>query len=149
MPHDGRRTIRLDRQAAEGALRFLDAALIVHLNDTADDLFPLLVQRCTAEDAIDTALARIGADRAEILRLLPGVRAALADSLAAGTALPPAARALLTRFTGQVRRHLVAENAILLPIARARLTGADLARLAAGMAARRGGHPPHAGGPPC
>jgi hemerythrin-like domain-containing protein len=45
---------------------------------------------------------------------------------------------MLTSFAGHVRRHLVAENAILLPIARARLTRADLARLSAHMRARRG-----------
>ena len=45
---------------------------------------------------------------------------------------------MLIRFAGHVRRHLVAENAILLPIVRARLTRADLATLSAHMRARRG-----------
>jgi hypothetical protein len=138
----------LDRQAALGVLRFLDGALIVHLRDTADDLFPLLAERCTAEDSIAGTLARIGADRTEILHLLPGVRAALAGCLAAGAELPPDARTLLLRFTAHLRRHLVAENAILLPIARVRLTQADLVRLAAGLGARRG-HTPLPGGTTC
>ncbi len=45
---------------------------------------------------------------------------------------------VLTRFASHVRRHLAAENAILLPIARARLTRRDLQNLSRQMRARRG-----------
>ena len=47
-------------------------------------------------------------------------------------------RHLPTRFAGRVRRHLAAENAILLPIARARLTPRDLKKLSRQMKMRRG-----------
>jgi hemerythrin-like domain-containing protein len=128
----------LDRQAALVVLRFLNEELNVHLRDEIEDLFPLLAKRCKAEDSIEHVIDRIRADQAEVLRLLPEVRTTLAGSLDTGAGLTGDARAMLTRFAGLVRRHLVAENAILLPIARARLTRADLAVLSAHMHARRG-----------
>jgi hemerythrin-like domain-containing protein len=128
----------LDRQAALTVLRFLNEELNVHLRDDAEDLFPLLARRCRAEDSIGNAIARIRIDQDEALRMLPEVRATLAGSLDTGCDLSTEGRAILTGFVGRVRRHLAAENAILLPIARARLTRADLATLSAHMRARRG-----------
>ena len=128
----------LDRPSALTVLRFLNEELNVHLRDEAEDLFPLLAKRCTAEDSIENAIKRIRIDQNEALRLLPEVRAALSGCLDAGSDLSTEGRALLSRFAAHVRRHLVAENAILLPIARARLTRADLASLSAHMQARRG-----------
>ena len=128
----------VDRPSALTVLRFLNEELNVHLRDEAEDLFPLLAKRCAAEDCIENAINRIKIDQNEALRLLPEVRATLAGCLDAGSDLSAEGRAMLTRFAGHVRRHLVAENAILLPIARARLTRADLATLTAHMRARRG-----------
>jgi hemerythrin-like domain-containing protein len=131
-------TAQLDRASALTVLRFLNEELNVHLRDEAEDLFPLLARRCPAEDCIEIAIDRIRLDQNEALRLLPEVRATLAGCLDAGTDLSAEGRATLARFAGHIRRHLVAENAILLPIARARLTRGDLARLSAQMRARRG-----------
>ena len=128
----------LDRQAALTVLRFLNEELNVHFRDEAEDLFPLLARRCTTEDAIEGAIARIRIDQDEAMRLLPEVRATLSGCLDAGTDLSADGRATLVRFAGHVRRHLVAENAILLPIARARLTRADLKTLSQRMRSRRG-----------
>lgn len=128
----------LDRQVALMVLRFLNEEMNVHLRDEAEDLFPLLRQRCTAEDAIESAITRIRIDQDEAVRMLPAVRATLAASLDTGFDLTAEDRATLKRFAGHVRRHLVAENAILLPIARARLTRADLQRLSRHMRSRRG-----------
>jgi hemerythrin-like domain-containing protein len=127
-----------DRASGMAVLRFLNEEVGVHLRDEAEDLFPILLKRCTDEDAIETALARIRHDRNEALSLLPGVRGALVACLDSGAALSAADRATLTRFAAHVRRHLVAENAILLPIARARLTRGDLRRLSDRMRLRRG-----------
>ena len=127
-----------DRRAALAVLRFVNEELNVHLRDEAEDLFPLLMQRCTAEDSIEDALDRIKADQLAVIRLLPDVRAALAGCLDTGADLSASERAMLTQFAAHMRRHLVAENAILLPIARARLTQADLQLLSAHMRARRG-----------
>ena len=128
----------LDRQEATTVLRFLNEELNVHLRDEAEDLFPLLARRCTEEDAIEGAIERIRADQDEAMRLMPEVRAMLAGCLDSGADLTTKERAVLSTFAGHVRRHLVAENAILLPIARVRLTRADLRILTKHMRSRRG-----------
>lgn len=128
----------LDRPATTSVLRFLNEELNVHLRDEAEDLFPLLSRRCTQEDAIGDAIDRIRADQDEARRLLPQVRAMLAGCLDSGGDLTVEERGVLIRFAGHVRRHVIAENAILLPIARARLTRADLRTLSKHMRTRRG-----------
>ena len=47
-------------------------------------------------------------------------------------------RQLLTRFADNESQHLMTENAIVLPIARSKLTESDLKILGESMAARRG-----------
>ncbi len=128
----------VDRQEAMIVLRFLNEEMNVHLRDEVEDLFPLLGRRCTDEDSIDSAISRIKADQNEAMRLLPEMRATLANCLDTGSDLTVEGRALLMRFAGYVRRHLMAEIAILLPIARARLTRADLRTLSQHMRSRRG-----------
>lgn len=127
-----------DPGAARNVLRFLNEELNLHMRDDAEDLFPLLSRRCTTEDGIGRAIDRICTDRDEASRLLPGLRAALARCLDTGSDLSPGERQLLTRFAGHERRHLAEENAILLPIARARLTRRDLRKLSSNMRSRRG-----------
>ena len=128
----------LDRHAAMHLLRFLNEELNVHLRDEAEDLFPLLARRCTKEDAILNTIDRIRVDQDEAMRLVPEVRAMLIRCLDGGADLNAAERAVLSRFAGHMRRHLIAENAILLPIARARLTPGDLRTLSKHMRSRRG-----------
>lgn len=136
---DGLATVEaLDRVGATSVLRFLNEELNVHLRDELEDLFPLLARRCTEEDAIEGAIDRIRADQGEAMRLLPRVREVLSGCLDSGFDLTPEERAILSRFASHVRRHLVAENAILLPIARARLTRSDLRTLSKHMCSRRG-----------
>lgn len=132
------RAASLDRAAVLTVLRFLNEELNVHLRDEAEDLFPLLAQRCTAEDAIEGAITRVRSDQDEAMCLLPAVRATLTTFLDSGTGLSNPDRTLFTRFAEHVRRHLVAENAILLPIARVRLTLGDLKVLSDHMRSRRG-----------
>ena len=131
-------SVAFDRKEATTVLRFLNEELNVHLRDEAEDLFPLLARRCTVEDAIEGVIDRIRADQDEAMRLLPEVRAMLAGCLDRGGDLSARERGVLSRFAGHVRRHLVAENAILLPIARVRLTRADLRILSKHMRSRRG-----------
>ena len=131
-------SMSFDPSAARNVLRFVNEELNVHMQDDAEDLFPLLARRCTAEDGIARAIARICTDLDEATRLLPGLRAALARCLDTGSGLATDDRQLLTQFAGHVRRHLAAENAILLPIARARLTRRDLQHLSSQMRTRRG-----------
>lgn len=127
-----------DPSAARTVLRFVNEELSIHMRDEAEDLFPLLARRCPAEDGIARAISRIRTDLDEATGLLPGLRSALARCLDTGSGLTSEDRQLLTRFAGHVRRHLAAENAILLPIARARLTRRDLQKLSRQMRTRRG-----------
>jgi iron-sulfur cluster repair protein YtfE (RIC family) len=131
-------SMSFDTAAARTVLRFVNEELNVHMRDDAEDLFPMLSRRCTAEDGIGRTISRICGDLEEASRLLPGVRAALARCLDTGGGLSTRDRQMLTRFAGHVRRHLAAENAILLPIARARLTRRDLQKLSSHMRSRRG-----------
>ncbi len=127
-----------DRLAAQTVLRFVNEELNVHMRDEAEDLFPLLARRCPPEDGIAGVITRIRNDLDEATRLVPGLRAAFARCLDSGSDLTTESRQLLTWFAGHVRRHLAAENAILLPIARARLTPRDLKKLSRQMKIRRG-----------
>lgn len=131
-------SVSFDPSAAQSVLQFVNEELSVHMRDEAENLFPLLLRRCPDEDGIGRAIARICVDLDEAAQLLPGLRAALSRCLDAGSGLAPEDRQLLTRFAGRVRRHLAAENAILLPIARARLTRSDLKKLSLQMRTRRG-----------
>lgn len=131
-------TVAFDPSAAKTVLRFVNEELNVHTRDEAEDLFPLLARRCAVEDGIGRAIARICTDLDEATRLLPGLRTALARCLDTGQGLSSEDRRVLIRFAGHVRRHLAVENAILLPIARARLTRSDLQKLSRQMRTRRG-----------
>ncbi|MFX0541897.1 hemerythrin domain-containing protein [Roseovarius sp. S4756] len=129
---------RIERQAALTVLRFVNEELNMHMRDEAEDLFPILSRRCKAEDEIEKTISRIRHDLDAASRLLPKVRAILCRCLDTGSDLAPEERETLSQFAGHVREHLVAENAILLPIARARLTPADLRKLSQHMRRRRG-----------
>lgn len=131
-------SMSFDHSAAKTVLLFVNEELNLHMRDEAEDLFPLLARRCPVEDGIERAISRICTDLDEATRLLPGLRAALARCLDTGSDLSLGERQLLTRFASHVRRHLAAENAILLPIARARLTRRDLQTLSRQMRTRRG-----------
>ena len=61
---------KFDRGAGLSVLRFLNEELVVHIRDETEHLFPLLSQRCTEEDAIDTAINRIRADQRALLHEL-------------------------------------------------------------------------------
>ncbi|MFX0544731.1 hemerythrin domain-containing protein [Roseovarius sp. S1116L3] len=129
---------RVDRRAALTVLRFVNEELNMHMRDEAEDLFPILSRRCKSEDEIEKTISRIRHDLDAATRLLPKVRATLCRCLDTGTDLAPKDRETLSQFASHVRDHLVAENAILLPIARARLTPADLRKLSQHMRQRRG-----------
>ena len=131
-------TASLDRRAANIVLRFQNEELSVHMRDEAEGLFPLLAQRCPDEDEIGRVITRIGSYLDEATGLLPVIRTILARCLDTGSDLAAEDRKSLIRFAVHVRRHLAAENAILLPIARVRLTKRDLQILSVRMRSRRG-----------
>ena len=128
---------RLERDLAQAALRFLNEELAIHMRDEAEDLFPLMRRRCPPEEEIDHVIKRIETDQHKARAMLPQVRPVLACCLD-DARVPNAAEVdLLRRFAHHTRRHLIAENAILLPLARAHLTRKDLESLRLRMLARR------------
>lgn len=128
---------RLARPAlALEVLTSLCRDLPLHHADEEEDLFPLLRERAREEDEIAPLLDRLstehrahGTGRAPLLAAL----VCMADG-----ALPaPEDRVALRALAQAKRRHLTIENAIILPLAQARLTDADRKQLMAAMAARR------------
>lgn len=130
----------VDRQLVAAALRFLRDEFGVHVHDEEEDLFPLLRRRTEPEDGIERTLAGLceehTADREDARAIVEG----LARIEGSGSRRRPTDRfrKLLRRFAANERRHLIVENAIVLPLARARLTPEDLGSLGRRMAARRG-----------
>jgi len=120
------------------ALSFLREELPLHREDEEQDLFPLLRRRCELEDEIDKAIARLSADHLHSEEDAPVVADILAGLETGQESLSDDERTTLTRYAAHVRRHLILENAIILPFAKLRLTKRDLATLTLRMMQRRG-----------
>ncbi|MDJ0942377.1 MAG: hemerythrin domain-containing protein [Kiloniellales bacterium] len=118
---------------------FLDRDLRLHLEDEEKDLFPLLWQRAKPEDNVKDILDLLSDEHGRDEDLVDFLLEDLA-LLAGGAQLANPIRFLVNvrEFAETQRRHLAWENALLLPVARRRLTEVDLAGLARSMAARRG-----------
>lgn len=120
---------------SKAATSFLAGELRLHLEDEEQDLFPLLRLRCKEEDDINRLLGRLQDDHRHANFDTPGVLKILRS---AASEMTPAACGELRRFADHARRHLILENAVLIPFARLRLTEADLDMLRASMRQRRG-----------
>lgn len=124
---------------AERLLAFLTEDLSRHCEDEERDLFPLLRQRSTREDGADRIVDQLSAehtlDRDVVDFLVEDL-----ERLARHGKLPNPIRFFinLKAFAITQMRHLAWENRTVLPLARRRLTDADLADLGRRMAARRG-----------
>ena len=126
-----------DAQARATLIGYLDHELPLLLEDEDEALMPMVLARAEAEDEIPKLVQRLQTEHAEITAYLEMVRGGLhaADPT---EGMSDALRALLTSLSGAIRRHLILENAVLLPLARARLTRSDLNRLRKRMLDRRG-----------
>lgn len=129
----------VDRDIAAAALRFLKTDFAPHVIDEEEDLFPLLRRRSQPEDRIEDVLGDLSqehaSDKLDADGIVEGLQTVLeSDDNAADDDL----RILLRRFAASERRHLIVENAIVMPLARTRLTKDDLRNLGRRMAARRG-----------
>lgn len=125
---------RPDSELAARALEFLRGDFSLHVLDEEEDLFPLLRRRAAPDDDIAPVLGELSAEHAADKRDAE----AIAETLTADT--PPIKdwRVLFSRFAANERHHLIVENAIVLPLARVRLTAGDRSSLGRRMAARRG-----------
>jgi hemerythrin-like domain-containing protein len=127
---------RADPREAEEIATFLDRDLRLHVIDEEDDLFPLLRRRCRPEDEIGRALGGLAREHAADDHLGSRVIAALGRLGPNGRI--DRDRDALAEFAAHQRSHIAFENAVVLPIARRRLTARDLRTLGARMASRRG-----------
>ncbi len=134
--------IAADEVPSEGdiaqTMEFLSNELPLHLADEEEDLFPLLRRRCTPEDDIERAIARLTADHRHPDFDTPRMVEYLRQVYGSIGRLNSDARAAVARYASHVRKHLVLENAIVLPLAHVRLTNRDLATLGSRMLKRRG-----------
>jgi len=119
---------------------FIRYDLALHIIDEEEDLFPLLRRRALPEDEIENVLGRLSAEHRTDATQSQVVRERLEAALIAqrAPALDPEVKSVLLTFARHELRHLALENAVVLPIARLRLTAADLAALSRRLAARRG-----------
>ena len=121
-------------------VNFLRFDLPLHIIDEEQDLFPLLRRRALPEDDVENVLGLLSAEHKADALQAAEVRRLLEDSLdrQAAPGMDPASRKALQAFSSQELRHLALENAVVLPIARLRLTTKDLGGMSRRLAARRG-----------
>lgn len=135
----GTATILL-RDEAQEILDFLRHDMPLHIIDEEDDLFPLLRRRCQPADELDAVLGALSAEHRDDLEqsrtLTRALEQAMSDDQA--PARDRTTRRLFTDYAQHERRHIALENAVVLPIARLRLSATDLRSLSTRLAARRG-----------
>jgi hemerythrin-like domain-containing protein len=117
-----------DREAAARAAAALPEALRRHVADEEDILFPLLLRRARAEDGLGPTLERLTAEHVALAAAAAAAVSALTRF--AWGAERPRDRAAIEAFKWAKRRHIAFEGAVVLPLARARLTTADRLTLA-------------------
>lgn len=124
----------LDEEMTQIIPVFLRRDFGLHVLDEEEDLFPLLRRRAEPEDRIGDVLNDLSAEHAADKLDAVELCAVLEGSEDAPKQWPE----LFARFAANERHHLALENAIVLPLARVRLTADDLLRLGRNMATRRG-----------
>lgn len=129
---------RPDHAAMDEVLEFLEHEFALHVEEEEQDLHVLMRRKCTAEDAIDITLKRLVVIHQEAAKTVVGVRGSLVRALVGKAGFSALDKKALTQFAAQERRHLIVENAILLPLARARLKTRELDELRMKMLRRRG-----------
>lgn len=139
MPHP-------NRTACMHAAALLSGELPLHHADEDLGLFPVLRKRCLPEDRIDVVLDRLETDHVDD-------EAALAEIVPTLTGLawegeleidPSSVGYALRGFFEAQRRHIAWEQALVMPLARVRLTADDWQQVAAAMQANRAGPKPDA-----
>lgn len=138
----------LDRLADCGEFREADIAaladfirsdLAAHVADEEEVLFPVLLQKCVEDDEVERAIARLDREHDVDRELSAQVRLFLLEAMTKRQALIdiPGATASLRAFAHNQRQHMMLENAVLIPLARRRLSPNDLVDLGRRLAARR------------
>ncbi len=128
---------RTKKNDCERAVLFLIERLPQHLADEEIDLFPMMLKRCEPEDEIQKVIEKLKSDHERAASDTPAVIALLEAKAMATAGFSEDACVQLKQFAAHARRHLSLENAIILPIARARLTKRDLDTMRQHMLERR------------
>ncbi|WP_297695200.1 hemerythrin domain-containing protein [Phenylobacterium sp.] len=138
--HGLSRAVLFEPEPIAAVVEFLRHELGRHLSDEEEDLFPLLRARARPEDEVEQVLGRLTAEHRGDMAHGHGLRLHLERCLETHTApgLDPAAALALDAFATQELRHLALENAVVLPLAKLRLSARDLKALSRRLAARRG-----------
>jgi iron-sulfur cluster repair protein YtfE (RIC family) len=129
-----------DEELTTWLLDFVVHELSQHVWDEERDFFPMLRARALPEDDVDEVLGRLSSEHAKDLGHAQSVQGHLETCLRGRIPIGRSAprRRALENFASQELRHLALENAVVLPLARLRLTPDDLAALGRKLVARRG-----------
>ncbi|WP_165814659.1 hemerythrin domain-containing protein [Labrenzia sp. 011] len=136
----------IDRLAAGAAvddgerrmlLAFLNEQLPHHLADEDIDLFPLMRQRCTPDEDIDRVIRQLLAGHGATRSDAPAIADLIEAKESGQAAFSWKMQVRMTEFARHARQDMIVETAIILPLARAHLTGHDLATLKTRMLQRR------------
>ena len=126
-------------EVAQAVLEYLRRDLPNHAADEERDLFAAMRKRCGRADNIETVFEVLSAEHSGDEQMAEDVIAGIERRLnAPSERVDPNFAAAAKAFAATQRRHLAWENALLLPVARKRLTEGDLRRLGRKMAERRG-----------
>lgn len=117
---------------ARAVAGFLEGDWRRHQNDEDETLFPLLRRRAHPEDRLDPILDQLHEDHQSALSLASRLVRALSWPVDSRGMIALSRRTAMTirRFVALQTRHLAIENAVVLTLARVRLTRVDLRRLA-------------------
>ena len=126
----------VDVTAAASMIEYLRTDLPLLLADEDEDLMPRVLLRAEADDELPKLARRLHQERCAISNLLGVVTSGLA-ALARPTPMSDQLRKAMRDLARAARRHLILENAVLLPLARTRLTQDDLDALRSHMLQRR------------
>lgn len=126
-----------DKDTVNSVLGFLKRELPLHLKDEEEDLFPLLLQRCEPDEEIGKVIDKLLGDHAHAGQDTPSIIAILEELTLRDRSPSEKEREAMLAYAAHSRRHLILENAIILPISRLRLTAEDLQTLTKGMCHRR------------
>ncbi|MEX5516557.1 hemerythrin domain-containing protein [Pseudophaeobacter sp. 1A09344] len=127
----------MERAEIDQVLTFLEAQLPQHLADEEIDLFPMMLKRCEPEDEIDKVIDKLQSDHGHAIADAPAIVAIIRGFDKPSSRPSQSDCEQMKDFAHHARRHLILENAVILPIARARLTDEDLNTMRRHMLERR------------
>ncbi|NOX82398.1 MAG: hemerythrin domain-containing protein [Alphaproteobacteria bacterium] len=126
----------VNKAGVKKLIDFLETDFAVHVADEELCFFPLLLQHCPPEDNIDKLIERLADEHKKDEATVTGMTTVLNDVMA-GNKLNDKAVRTVRGFAEHILQHLALENAVLLPIARARLNETALCALSDMMKERR------------